>query len=173
VRLTDRESSWLGSLAIWLSMVLLISPLLLAWDLWDPLDTLPYLICFAFGSLITLSWYVFVRLTHSSFRSCLLLLFVVWAPVWMIGVGLGSNVLLDRSPRMRHETTFLGYAYPTKGPSHARFDSWRKPGTVETFTCTMLRGDHCFTMPKGQRVVVISGRGALGWEWIDDFATRE
>jgi hypothetical protein len=36
----------------------------------------------------------------------------------------------------------------------------------------MFRGEHCFDLVKGQRVVIITRKGALGWEWIEDFAVR-
>jgi len=97
----------------------------------------------------------------------------LWLPLLAIGMGLGTNVEFDRSPPIRHDTTFLGYDAPLKGPMRARFASWRKPGAEETFTCAGFRSDLCFDMARGQPVAVITHRGALGWEWIADIGVRE
>jgi hypothetical protein len=173
VGLSEKEQGWLAELAIWLIMVVAISPVLVAWHLWEPLDALPYLLCFAAGALFgVLGFWLWGLVTRRKVQGCLPLMLFCWAPLWAVGVGLGSNVLLDRSPLARHDTTFLGYDHPLQGPMRARFASWRKRGSQEDFRCGMLRMEHCFDMARGQPVTVITHRGALGWEWIDDFAVR-
>ncbi len=166
---------WLSWLVLWALVLLVLVPRFNWWRLWwDPLDTLPYFLCLAAGMLCSVAaWQVWALPRFRERKSTVLVFLPLWLPLLAIGLGLGSNVLLDRSPAIRHDTTFLGYHTPAKGPMTARFASWRKPGTEETFTCAGSRSDLCFDMARGQRVSIVTHRGALGWEWIADLGVRE
>lgn len=166
--LTKTKWSWAYSLVVWLMLVLYVAPLLVAWNLWDPLDTLPYWICSAVGAAA--AWMGF-RLWPTGRTSFVGVYLLAWAPTLAIGLGLGSNVLLDQSLPVPHATRFLGLGSRHKGPSQARFASWREPGSEERVTCTVGRMDQvCSGHAPGSAVVVTTRRGALGWEWIESIA---
>ena len=168
-------NSGLGySLGVWLLMTLYAAPWLLAWNLWDPLDFLPYLECFAVGGAVSLVvWRLSRLLPPAAGHGSLQLGIICWAPCLAIGVGLGANVLFDRSLAVTHATVFLGHQNAHKGPSHVRFASWRKSGTEERLTCMMARSPSlCPDMQPGDPAAVTTHRGALGWEWVEQVARR-
>jgi hypothetical protein len=174
VRADEPKPHWLSWLVLWVMTLLVFVPRFAWWHRWDPLDTYPDFLCLGAGALASVAvWRVWALPRFRERKSCLLVLLPLWLPMLAIGVGLGSNVVLDRSPAVRHDTTFLGYDSPLKGSRRARLASWRKSGAEETFTCDGFRSDLCFVMARGQRVTVITHRGALGWEWIADLAVRE
>lgn len=166
--LTKTKWSWAYSLVVWLMLVLYVAPLLVAWNLWDPLDMMPYWICLAVGAGMT---WLGLRLWPPGRTSFLGVYLLAWAPALAVALGLGGNVLLDQSLPVAHATRFLGLGTRHKGPSQARFASWREPGSEERVTCTVWRMDRfCYGHATGSAVVVTTRRGALGWEWIESVA---
>lgn len=167
------KSGWAYSLVVWLAMVLYLAPGLVAWSSWDPLDTLPYWICLAVGGAVSLGGFVvWLKVLHH-LRGSLPVFLLAWAPLLALGLGLGGNVLLDTSPPRAHATNFLGYAHGQKGPSRARFASWRTPGSEERVMCSALRREPlCFDFQRSPAVTVTTRGGALGWEWIESVEPR-
>ncbi|HEX3777858.1 MAG TPA: hypothetical protein VHV51_25495 [Polyangiaceae bacterium] len=165
--------NYANSLVVWALLMVFVLPPVLAWNLWDPLDTSPYLICFVFGvGCSFVAWRVWQLPRFKDRKSSMGVYVLLWAPFLAVGVGLGSNVVFDRSPSARHDTTFLGFIRYTKQPMRARLASWRKPGTDERFKCTPFGRAICFELNGGEPVTVITHHGALGWEWIADVAVR-
>lgn len=166
-------TGWGYSLVVWVAMVLYLAPVIVAWNLWDPLDTLPYWLCLAAGGAVSLVGLVlWLKLAHQ-LRGTLPAFLLAWAPLLALGLGLGGNVLLDSSPSTAHATTFLGYAHQQKGPARARFASWREPGTEERVACGGLRREPlCIDFQRSPAVTVTTRRGALGWEWIESVKPR-
>jgi hypothetical protein len=172
VHASKARSGWAYSLLVWLAMVLYLGPLIIAWNLWDPLDRLPYWICLAVGGAVSVvGFFAWLRFYQPS--GWLPAFLLAWAPLLALGLGLGGNVLLDTSPTRAHDTTFLGYSHHQKGPSRARFASWRKPGGEEQVACsTMRRARLCFDFPRSPAVVIVTRQGAFGWEWIESVRPR-
>jgi hypothetical protein len=161
------------SLFVWLAMVLYLAPLLVAWSLWDPLDRVPYVICLAVGAVGSLLGFVVWRKIWPHVHGWRPVFLLAWAPPLALGLGLGGNVLFDSSPASAHATTFLGYSQSQKGPSRARFASWREPGTEERVRCSSLRRPPlCIDFQRSPAVTVTTRRGALGWEWIESVEPR-
>ena len=164
---------WGYGIVVWALTTTFVAPLLVAWQRWDPLDTLPYLLCLGAGLACSVAVYHLWQLPmFRERRSSLGVLFVVWAPFLAVGIGLGSNVVFDRSAPVRHDTIFLGYVSEQKGPIRESFASWRKPGAKEKLKCTTFARASCVDAKPGQRVTVTTHHGALGWEWIADLAIR-
>lgn len=170
--LTQSKRGWTYSLVVWLVMVLFLAPVLLAWNLWDPLDALPYLICLAVGVGVSVaSARVWLKVLH--LRGWVPVFLMAWGPLLAVGLGLGGNVLLDSSARQAHATTFLGYSRGQKGPTRARFASWRAPGSEERVTCSALRSSAlCFDFQQSPNVTVWTRLGAFGWEWVESVEPR-
>ena len=165
------KRSWSYSLLVWLKLVIYVAPLLVAWNLWDPLDLLPYWICLAIGAgLALLGWSTGKGRTRDGHPSSARQFLLAWTPMLAVALGLGGNTLLDASLPAPHATTFLGFASRHKGPTQARFASWREPGREERLTCTMFRGQHCAGLEREREVVITTRRGALGWEWVETVA---
>jgi len=169
-----QKGNWGYSVVVWLVMVLYAVPLLVAWNLWDPLDHLPYVLCSSGGvGLSFVAWKVAKRQVGEKPLGSLRLGAIGWAPCVAVALGLGGNVLLDSSPAVAHETVFLGYHSGQKGPTRARYASWREASNDERVTCTFWRGQQlCLPLKAGDKVVVTTHRGALGWEWIESVAVR-
>lgn len=166
--LTKPKWSWTYSLVVWLMLVIYVAPPLLAWNLWDPLDTLPYWLCLAVGAGAT---GVGFRLWPAGRPSFVRVFLLAWAAPLAVAVGLAGNVLLDNSPPLPHATRFLGLGSRHKGPSQARFASWREPGGEERVTCSAWRMDRfCYGREPNSAVVVTTRRGTFGWEWIESVA---
>ncbi|MDB4981121.1 MAG: hypothetical protein JWM82_1873 [Myxococcales bacterium] len=140
-----------------------------SWE-WDPLDNRAYLVCLGFG--LGFSVAVFGVSKAFALKGRLaraLVLASIWGPSLAIFVGIGCNVLLDSSPAVRHETTFLECPHNGKGGTpRALFASWRRPGDKEALRCTEARTFLCAQLTDGQRVEVVTHEGAFGWEWIAD-----
>lgn len=163
------------SLAIWLVMVAIFYPPILAAQLWDPLDNSLYWVGLGVGCAvagITLGAPI-PRRWDGSWR---LLGFV--APLWMVFLVVGGNVWFDRSPAVPHVSRYLGVTHPSKGPGAFRLSSWRKAGTEEQLFANDLRlagalgralGPLGSGAKEGTPLVVTTRAGALGWEWIADF----
>ncbi len=161
-----------SSLAIWLGVVAVFYPPILAIQLWDPLDNSLYWVGLAVGCAVAgLLFGVPIRGRRDGSWRLLGLL----APLWTIFFVVGANVWFDRSPAMPHASRYLGRTHPSKGPGAYRLASWRRPGTEEqifgndmTLATALWRalgaGD------AGTPVVVTTHAGALGWEWIADIA---
>lgn len=167
------KRGWTYSLVVWLAMVLYLAPVLVAWNLWDPLDRLPYVICLAVGAAVSLAGFV-VWLKRFQDHSGWVTVFVLaWAPLLGVGLGLGANVVLDASPSRTHATTFLGYSHNQKGPTRARFASWRARGGEERVSCSSLRREPlCLDFQRSPAVTITTKQGALGWEWIESVTPR-
>ncbi len=174
VKPTGWRGSWVYSLVVWLVMTLFVGPLLLAWNLWDPLDYSPYFVCLAGGAAVAFGVWRLDKLLPSTVPPGFLRLAVIcWLPCLAVGVGLGTNMLLDGSPAATHAAVFLGYHHPQKGPRRVRFASWRKPGTEERLTCNAGRSRVvCLNLKPGDPVTVTTHSGALGWEWVERVAPR-
>lgn len=162
---TETKWAWTYSIVVWLALVLYVAPLLVANNLWDPLDMLPYWLCLGAG--VGGAGLGF-RLWRDHRPNPIRLFVLAWTPMLAIGLGLGANVFLDRSLPVRHTTRFLGFSSRQKGPTQARFVSWREAGSEERVTCSALRSaTFCSGLEPQRAVVVTTHRGALGWEWIE------
>jgi hypothetical protein len=168
------KANWGYSLLIWLVMVLYVAPLLVAWNLWDTLDALPYLLCLVVGAGCSwVAWRLRRRRASTAPLGVLGFALIAWAPCLGVAVGLGANQMLDHSPAIAHDASFLGYRRAHKGPDHARFSSWREPGGEERLTCSSWRqAELCGPLKVGAQVVVTTHGGALGWEWVERIAPR-
>lgn len=167
------QSGWAYSLLVWLAMVVYLAPAIIAWNLWDPLDRWPYWLCLAVGGAVSVVGFVLwlKRLHHQ--RGWVAGFLLAWAPLLALGLGLGGNVLLDTSASRAHASTFLGYSQRPKGPSRARFSSWRQRGQEEHVTCSGLwREPLCFDFQRNPAVTITTRQGALGWEWIEAVEPR-
>jgi hypothetical protein len=162
---TKTKWAWTYSLVVWLAMVLYFAPLLVANNLWDPLDVLPYWLCLGVGVAgAGLGFRLWRDPRPNPLRLCVL----AWTPMLAIALGLGVNVLLDRSLAVPHPTRFLGFASRQKGPTQARFASWRDAAGEERISCSPLRSTtFCSGLEPQRSVIVTTHRGALGWEWIE------
>jgi hypothetical protein len=69
---------------------------------------------------------------------------------------------------MRHEAVFLGY-YRQRYVVYARLASWRKQNAEEHLECRFAHS-YCLKSVPGQVAIITTRSGALGWEWIEDFA---
>ena len=169
-----QKGNWSYSLVVWLVMVLYVAPLLVAWNLWDPLDSLPYVLCLLVGiTLAIVGWQLAKWRAGQQPIGMWRLGAIGWAPCVAVAAGLGANVLLDSSPAVAHEVLFLGYHSGQKGPTRAHFASWRASGEKEQVTCSFWRGQElCLPLQSGDKVVVTTHAGALGWEWIESVAAR-
>lgn len=174
VKPTGWRGSWVYSLVVWLVMTLFAAPVLLAWNLWDPLDYLPYFVCLGVGVTVAIgAWRINEQLPSAAAHGFLRLAVICWLPCLAVGVGLAANTLLDRSPAATHAAVFLGYHHPQKGQSRVRFASWRKSGTEERLTCSAGRSQAvCLNLKPGDPVTVTTHSGALGWEWVAHVAPR-
>lgn len=167
------KTAWGYSLVVWVAMVLYLAPVIVAWSLWDPLDTLPYWLCLGVGGALSLGGFGVLLKRRHGLRGTLPTFLLAWVPLLALGLGLGSNVLLDTSPSRAHATNFLGYSRGQKGPARARFASWREPGTEERVACSGLRREPlCIDFQRSPAVTVTTRRGALGWEWIESVKPR-
>jgi hypothetical protein len=163
--------SW--SLMVWLVMVVYAAPLLLAWTMWAPLDTLPYWICLAAGAASALGAWRFSKPPSDARQRQVRLGVICWLPCLAIGVGLGSNRLLDSTPGVAHDAFIVRYDAAQKGPPHLRLSSWREAQSEERLTCTSSRReDICPSLRPGAPVVVTTHEGALGWEWVEKVVPR-
>lgn len=165
---TKTKWAWTYSIVVWLAMVLYVAPLLIANNWWDPLDVLPYWLCLGAGVVGAALGF---RLWRDPRPNPVRLFVLAWTPMLAIALGLGSNVHLDTSLPMPHTIRFLGFASRQKGPTQARFASWREEANEERITCSALRFDaFCAGLQPQSKVVVTTRRGALGWEWIETIA---
>ena len=162
------KGKWSWSLKVWLVMTVYAAPLLLAWTLWSPLDSLPYGICLAIGGALSFGVWRVGKTSSDVRRRQIRLGIICWLPCLAIGVGLGANLLFDASPGVAHDTFFVRHESAHKGPSHVRLSSWREIKAEERVTCTGWRSERlCPYLPAGTPVVVTTHRGALGWEWVE------
>jgi hypothetical protein len=168
------RGSWAYSVVVWLVMVLYVAPLLIAWNLWDTLDELPYLVCLLVGGVLSaVGWQVAKWRAGHAPLGMWRLGAIGWAPCVAVAAGLGGNALLDSSPAVAHEVLFLGYHSGQKGPTRAHFASWRTPGDKEKVACNFWRqSEICLPLKSGDKVVVTTHAGALGWEWIEGVKAR-
>lgn len=174
VNVDAAKGSWSWSLMVWLVMLVYAAPLLLAWTMWGPLDTLPYWICFVVGASLSLAVWRFSKPPSDARQRQVRLGTICWLPCLAISVGLGSNMLLDGTPGVAHDSFFVRHDSRGKGPPHVRLASWREVKAEERLTCTSWRReDLCPPLRSGAPVVVTTHEGALGWEWVEKVVPRE
>lgn len=169
-----QKANWSYSVVVWLVMVLYVAPLLVAWSVWDTLDQLPYWLCLLVGVVVSVvAWQVAKWRAGPAPLGMWRLGAIGWAPCVAVAAGLGGNVLFDSSPAVAHEVEFLGYHSGQKGPTRAHFASWRTPGEKEQVACNFWRqSEICLPLKSGDKVVVTTHAGALGWEWIEGVKAR-
>ena len=91
------------------------------------------------------------------------------APLFCVAVGFGSNRWLDSSPPARHLTCVTRHVSSYKGPGSCELVSWRR-ADPERFVASYSLSDIIGRCASGTRLVAVTRRGALGWEWVDHFA---
>jgi len=65
---------------------------------------------------------------------------------------------------------YQGLYVAAKGPMQARFESWQGPARARPLAALCLERSCAWISRRGRRVVV-THRGALGWEWTAEVAT--
>ncbi len=93
-----------------------------------------------------------------------------FCPPWAVGVGLGVNRLLDRSPPTTHVCRVLQWQPRAKGPARCRVSSWRDR-EAEVLTAAQVQsaadeGPVPARCVPGRSLQVTTRAGALGWEWV-------
>jgi hypothetical protein len=162
------KGNWSWSLGVWLVMCVYAAPLLVTWNFWSPLDSLPYVLCLAAGAAASVGLWRLSKPASDARRAQLRIGVICWLPCLALAAGLGANMLLDASPPITHQARFINYDVANKGPAHVRLSSWRDPRAEERLTCTTGRRQQlCPHLRRGTPVDVTTRRGALGWEWVE------
>jgi CheY-like chemotaxis protein len=154
-------------------------PLPLAAEHFDTLDAFPYFTCAGVGALTVAvpaaGWYFVRGRASPRSRHVVLLVACVLGALWSVPLGLGWNRWRDRSPPAQHTARVVRYDGPEGIPAEGRqrciVTSWRGR------EAEVLRDDESFRSfallcRVGNRLVVATRAGALGWEWIEA-VTRE
>lgn len=154
---------------LFLVAILVLVPLV-SMSYLDPLDFYPYLLCAGVGVIVAvLAWVLFGRwYAPPNTVSTVLLLGSIIVPFLFIGIGIGANVWLDRSPSVRHETQVLRWVVHAKGGAECIVQSWRG-NNEESISYTPLNwhGPLLSGCKPGMRLWVTTRAGAFGWEWVE------
>lgn len=169
-----------------------LAPVVLTKLFADTLDLLPYFTCLltGLGAAIVggvLLWPLVVRpsLTQARDHHAFALMIttaLAFAPTWSIGIGLGLNRALDRSPTGAHECRVIAWKTPPKTRSYCVVTSWRR-NDIEKLDGALLlskqedgsieaAGDDQTARPfpssctPGATLIVHTRAGFFGWPWI-------
>ena len=173
------------------------APLLFARLFADPLDRAPYVICLVGGLLLgaaaSVALWAAARAGLAGMSSGRavggMVAIVLFAPTYAVGIGLGINRRLDRSPRVEHDCRVLEWRVPAKSGGRCLVTSWRGRDAEVLGGATIMTAESAGAeaagvarggasssetqgrFPRacvpGSTVVVYSRAGRLGWEWIE------
>ncbi len=162
--------AWVGTLGLFLWVLLAFPGVVVVAAYVGPLDRTPYLMCAAAGAVLAvLIWWVSGRWElgwRNGRASMAVLLGPAMLPLLFIEAGLGANAWFDRSPETYVQSRVIRYELRWIGSGVCFVHSWRGKTQEVLDDAVFVERRAPANYNPGSFVSITTRAGALGWEWV-------